>query len=103
MEMKDLCAGLLVRATDYSGFKIVITLGASRSPGKVRCCTWSDNSRAWSNVHTKRADRLEPMGDIAKLRAGQRAAVKHAIDDVTEARGWVRTPAGAYVVGKVRQ
>lgn len=103
MEMKDLYAGLLVRATDYSAFRIVIVIAASRTPGKVRVSTWSDNSRSWSNVHTQRADRLEPLGDVAQLRPGQRAAVKHVVQAVADAHGRVLTPDEAFSIGKVRQ
>lgn len=82
-EIHNVSTGRLMRRVGTSGFKLVIVLGASKTPSKVRICVWSAIAKCWSLPQTARPSGLEPIVH-EKLTQKQRKAVSDAIKHVHE-------------------
>lgn len=91
--------GLLVTCTRYAAFRVLVVLGPSRTPGKVRTATWSHNQRKWHGSQAYALRDLAPV-ELEGLKPSQKAAVRAVIKNVFAAGGWVNRPDGGDRVGK---
>lgn len=78
--------GSLCQLGDRNVFKVGYVLGASRSPGKTRVCSYSASADAWSNAFAITDDHVMPLPERDARTAWQRRVIERAVLSSAKAR-----------------